>query len=213
MVSSDILDPRTDPYYQRGRGLGVTLGSDQYDNRPADTARTGNWMQTASGRMFWPLDPRPEEVAIEDIAHSLAMSGRFAGHARRFYSIAEHSVYVSYFVPKEDALHALLHDASEAYVVDVPRPLKPFLTGYKEIEENVWKAIAVHFGISPEMPASIKLADNRVLLAEQRQLMGPPPAPWLVPGEPAPITIKGWDPDYARFKFHQRFVELTGRAA
>jgi len=196
MVSTDLL-------------MGASLGSDAYNNRPADTERKGNWMQTATGRMFWPLDPRADEVSLQDIAHSLAMQTRFAGHARRFYSIAEHSVYVSYFVPKEWALHALLHDASEAYVIDVPRPLKPFLVGYKEIEDNVWKAIASHFGIGPEMDASIKLADNRVLLAEQRQLMGPPPEPWLVPGEPAPITIKGWDPDYARFKFLQRFDELT----
>ena len=188
---------------------GASLGSDSYNNRPEGTPRIGNWMQTASGRMFWPLDPRAEEVSLDDIAHSLGMQGRFAGHARRFYSIAEHSVYVSFLVPKADALHALLHDASEAYVIDVPRPLKPFLVGYKEIEDNVWRAIAEHFGIAPEMPASIKLADNRVLLAEQRQLMGPPPAPWLVPGDPAPITIKGWDPDYARFKFLQRFDELT----
>ena len=190
--------------------MGASLGSDTYNNRPPDTTRKGNWMQTVSGRMFWPIDPRADEVALEDIAHSLAMQGRFAGHARRFYSIAEHSVYVSRMVTnKADRLHALLHDASEAYVIDVPRPLKPFLANYREIEDNVWFAIADHFGINREMPASIKLADNSVLLAEQRQLMGPPPEPWLVPGEPAPITIKGWDPDYARFKFLQRFDELT----
>lgn len=208
MVSSSVLEDTSVFEHE-----GASLGSDTYNNRPVGADRYGNWMQTVSGRMFWPMDPRPEEVALEDIEHSLGMQGRFAGHARRFYSIAEHSVYVSYLVPKEDRLHALLHDASEAYVVDVPRPVKPYLTGYKEIEDRVWVAIAEHFGISPEMPASIKRADNAVLLAEQRQLMAAPPAPWLVPGDPAQITIKGWDPDYAKFKFHQRFVEITGRNA
>ena len=87
-------------------------------------ARKGDWIQTFTGRAFYVLDPRPEDVDIEDIAHALSMQCRFAGHCREFYSVAQHSVTASWLVPPEDALWGLLHDAAEAYVVDLPRPIK-----------------------------------------------------------------------------------------
>src|ERR1017187_10636100 len=75
---------------------------------------------TFSGIHFWPLLPNPADIRIEDIAHALSNQCRFAGHAREFYSVAEHSVRVSQLCPPEDALWGLLHDASEAYLTDVP---------------------------------------------------------------------------------------------
>ncbi len=187
-----------------------TYDNRTYDNRPVGTTRKGNWMQTYTGRMFWPLDPRADEVDIEDIAHSLSMQGRFAGHANHWYSIAEHSVYVSRYVPREHALAALLHDATEAYVVDVPRPVKPALTNYREIEDRVWVAIAERFGLPAELDPSIKVADNMVLLAEQRDLLKPPPAPWKVPGVPAPgLRIAAVPQPKAKKWFLDRFEELT----
>lgn len=177
-----------------------------YANGNAD--RAGNWMQTFSGRQFWPIDPRADEVEIEDIAHALAHACRFAGHCEAFYSVAEHSVLVSQIVPPEHALVALLHDASEAYVVDIPRPLKPYLSGYKEIETRVWRAIADRFGLPHEMPASVKEADNAVLLAEADQIMKPHPAPWSVPGVAADVVINCYSPRTARYVFMNRFREL-----
>ena len=111
--------------------------------------RKGDWMQTYTGRQFWPLDPRPEEVVIEDIARALSMQCRFAGHCAKFYSVADHSVRVSMLADENStlALAGLLHDAAEAYVVDVPRPLKRFLPGYKEIEREVARAIEKRFGL------------------------------------------------------------------
>ena len=78
--------------------------------------RRGDWIQTYLGIQFWPLDPRPEEVMLFDIAHSLSNMCRFTGHCREFYSVAQHSVIVSQNVPREDAAWGLLHDASEAYM-------------------------------------------------------------------------------------------------
>jgi hypothetical protein len=99
--------------------------------------RTGDFMQTYTGRQYWPMDPRPHEVYIEDIAHSLSLQCRYAGHCIKFYSVAEHSVLIARHLAAtrapEVAFAGLLHDAPEAYCVDIPRPLKPYLTNYKAI--------------------------------------------------------------------------------
>ncbi len=135
--------------------------------------RRGDWMQTYTGRAFWPLDPRPEDVCIEDIAHSLSMQARYAGHGKRFYSVAEHCVHVSAHCSPENALWGLLHDASEAYLVDVPRPLKRHLPGYVEAEARVMAAICDAFGLPHEMPVEVHEMDNRILADEIRQNMAP----------------------------------------
>lgn len=180
-----------------------------YDNTAPGETRIGNWMQTRNGRQFWPLDPRPEDFDIEEIAESLAKACRYAGHCSGFYSVAEHSVHVSRCVPEEFALTALLHDATEAYLVDVPRPIKQYLVGYHEIEAALWEAIARRYGCHVEMPQCVKDADNAVLLAEQQQIMAPPPAPWCVPGEPAPVTILGYSWKPAMMMFLDRFDEVA----
>lgn len=198
-------------YHFLGAEAETILATDDghtYDNSTGQE-RKGNWQQLYSGIAFWPLDPRPEEVRIEDIAHALSLQCRYAGHCSRFYSVAEHSVLVSQVVPPHLALMGLMHDATEAYCIDVPRPLKPYLRGYKEIEDGIWRAIADRFGMPHEMPREIKDADNAVLLAEQAELMGPPPMPWAVPGEPANVPIIGFLPGYAERLFLERFKELT----
>lgn len=183
----------------------------EYDNRRPGETRKGNWMQTSRGAMFWPLDPRADEVFIEDIAAGLSKLCRFAGQCQRFYSVAEHSVLVSQIVPPQYALIGLLHDATEAYVVDVPRPIKPFLGGYKDIEIGVWRAISERYGLPLDPPPSIKEADNAMVLAEADQIMLPLPAPWSIPGSPAAVKIECWSPDEAERRFLDRFHELTRR--
>jgi len=172
-------------------------------------ARRGDWMQTATGKQFWPLDPRPEEVDILDIAAALSKLCRYNGHCDWPYSVAQHSVYVSHQVPAEHALAALLHDATEAYCADVPRPLKPFLAGYADIEQRIWEVIAERFGLPRELPECVKAADNAVLLAEKDQIMRPAPADWRVPGNAAPIRIAYWTTDQAREAFLSRFALLV----
>lgn len=84
--------------------------------------RRGDWMQTYTGRQFWPLDPLPEDVFIEDIAHALSMQCRYAGHVTRFYSVAEHSVLIARCAPPEAKLYALLgaSDAFEQFINNTP---------------------------------------------------------------------------------------------
>lgn len=173
--------------------------------------RTGDWMQTFTGRQFWPVDPRPEEVFIEDIAHALAMQCRYAGHSLRFYSVAEHSVHLARHVSPENALWALLHDASEAYLVDVPRPLKPFLPGYREAEDAVMRAVALRFKLLPfsVMPGEVKEADGRILADEAAQNMATPPAPWTFNGHALGVTLEYWSPERAEQEFLNEFARLA----
>jgi len=180
------------------------------------TARKGNFMQVWSGGIYWPLDPRAEEVHIEDIAHSLAMQCRYGGHCNRYYSVAEHSVLVSQIVLPELALLGLLHDATEAYLSDVIRPLKRHLTNYKEIEQLNWLAIAERFGLPAILPPEIHTADNAMLHAECIALMKPMPntnvtrREWLM-GDvepPAQVEIVGWGWRQARAEFMTRYQEI-----
>lgn len=167
------------------------------------------WIQTFTGRAFWPLNPRPEDVDLVDIAHALAMKCRYSGHCKRFYSVAEHSVLVSRMVDPQHALAALLHDAGEAYLPDVPRPIKPKLTGFKEIEERVDTVIARKFGATFPWHESIHIADATILADEKLALMGPEPAPWSLPYPPAGVKIECWDPEEAKWQFCIRFFEVT----
>ena len=182
--------------------------SQTYDNRQPGETRNGNWMQTYSGIQFWPLDPRPDEICIQDIAHALSNMCRYAGHCRGFYSVAEHSILVSQVVPEEHAFAALMHDATEAYLVDVPRPIKGYLGGYHEYEDALWRAVCERFQLDVELPACVKAADNSVLLAEAEQVMGPKPAPWNIEGSPAYVTVKFLTPVIAKSRFLTRFDEL-----
>lgn len=174
--------------------------------------RIGDWMQTYSGRRFWPLDPRPHEIHIVDIAHALSRQCRYAGHCLDFYSVAEHSVILSRYVSAPNALWALLHDASEAYLVDIPRPLKPYLTGYREAEDRVMAAVCERFGLPPAMPDEVHAADNRII-GDERANLSECEAPWDVSPEPLGIEIGCWSPDRAWCEFLLRFRELTGAGA
>jgi 5'-deoxynucleotidase YfbR-like HD superfamily hydrolase len=167
-------------------------------------------MQTVSGRLFWPLDPRPGEVYINDIAHALSNLCRFGGMSSRFYSVAEHSWRVSLACDKKDTLAGLLHDATEAYLVDVPRPIKVHLSNYKEIELRLACVIGERFGLDlANLPASVKHADEVLLATEQRDLMKPPPVPWETMPDPLPERIVPMMPSMAKRWLLKRFEELS----
>lgn len=174
--------------------------------------RKGDWAQIYSGRKFWPVDPKSEEVDISDIAHSLALQCRFNGHCNYFYSIAQHSVLVSKIVSPEQALAGLLHDASEAYTGDIVLPLKKFLPPeFKQIEKNIEKIIFEHFGIKNVDHIEIKKADKIALFTEMRDLMKKPPAKWddVDSYPPHPDKIIPLNPEEAEKDFLRRYKELA----
>ncbi len=183
------------------------------DNVPP---RTGDFMQTFTGRKYWPMEPRPHEIYIEDIAHSLSLQCRYAGHCIKFYSVAEHSVLIARRLAAtrapEVALAGLLHDAPEAYCVDIPRPLKPYLTNYRAIEQDNWLAIAARFGLPKELPREVHDADNRIIadeLVNLRQM------PWHARHDkPLGVKLRFWSPEEAELEFLATFDALmAGRVA
>jgi len=175
-----------------------------------DAGRVGDWMQTYSGRRFYPLDPRAADVDIIDIAMALGNMSRYGGHCR-FYSVAEHSVMVSHAVPAELALEGLLHDATEAYITDLIRPLKRALgpaNDYFKIDTNIRLAIAERFGLAPTEPALVKQADVAVLGAE-KAVLHPRSDPWELPFPDPGLKIRCLLPPASQKYFLARYAVLT----
>lgn len=181
----------------------------------SEVRRKGDSIMTIGGRLFWPLDPRPEEIVIEDIAHHLAIVNRWNGATFFPVSVAQHSVLVSLCCPPEFALRGLLHDASEAYLNDMTRPVKyqDDMAGYRRIEHRLQRVIYERFGLSGDEPLAVKAADDLVLAAEAIQVR-PEPLPehrrWyherVVPGW---LRVQEWSWRVARREFLGRFEELT----
>lgn len=172
--------------------------------------RLGDWAQTATGRQFWPIDPRPEDVDPLDIAIALSKICRFGGHLQglTFYSVAQHCCHISDACPEEYKLWGLMHDASEAYLGDKIRPLKPYLVGYKEIEDRVMAAICDRMGLAHEQPAIVKQLDCGILHNE-KALLAPHPAPWTIYADAIPdLVIEPWSIERSWREFMMRLGKL-----
>ncbi|HEX6025014.1 MAG TPA: YfbR-like 5'-deoxynucleotidase [Solirubrobacter sp.] len=181
----------------------------------------GPYIQTVSGRWVNPFDPDPEMLDAADIARALANQCRFGGHCRVFYSVAQHSVIVSQLVEErggdvEDCFAALMHDATEAYLGDMPHPLKhrsPLGAAFKQAEDDLEEALRERFNIKPDVP-EIKRAD-RALLATERRAFSSEAWHWpeLEGVEPLDMTLEAWPPDEAERAFAERYAELDARRA
>lgn len=176
--------------------------------------KRGDFMQTFTARAFWPLDPNPADIEIRDIAHSLAMQCRYAGHCRRFYSVAEHSVLLADWmlgVAPEHALWALLHDASEAYMVDVPRPLKHSMPDYLAAERQVMRAVCRRFQLPDAMPVLVHEADQDIIADE---LVNMEHMPWHDKHDnPLGVKLRYWGPSIAETEFLNMYDTLIGMRA
>lgn len=123
-------------------------------------------IRTVGGNWIDIIDPKPETITIEDIAHALSMMPRFGGHLKTFYSVAQHCFHCSHKVAPGHELAALLHDASEFVMMDMPRPVKNQLPQYKDLENNLMGVIAQKFGIQFPFHPEIKKADDIMLHKE-----------------------------------------------
>lgn len=173
------------------------------------------YFRTHTGRRVYPLSPSASEISIFDVAHSLSQMCRFLGHTTAFYSVAQHSVLVSENVPQEDALWGLLHDASEAYLCDLPAPIKrdPEMNIYRIAEDRLMRAVCERYDLRPEMPRSVKVADKVLLATEFRDVTTMDDRDWIANECGAsPLDgyyIVGWPPIVAEQRFLDRFEELT----
>jgi Predicted hydrolases of HD superfamily len=133
------------------------------------TQGRGPFIITYTGHQFHFLDPQPHDITLKDIAHALSQICRYTGHSRRFYSVAEHSVYVSALC--ENHLEGLFHDASEAYLSDISSPLKMLLPEYKKLQHSIEAAISKKFGIPFPFSENLKDVDTAQLKTEARNLL------------------------------------------
>lgn len=172
------------------------------------------FMVTYTGLRFNLTDPRVEDIRLEDIAHSLSQLCRFTGHTKRFYSVATHCILASRCIDPEYALEALLHDAAEAYVNDLSRPLKrhPDNKGYLLIERKINKAVRQRFGLpyfadEPHMSAEVKWIDNALVVTEARVLMAE--HTWADGHKGLYVEIPDWAPGVAEEQYLHQFFALT----
>jgi hypothetical protein len=182
----------------------------QVEASPTVRRIVGPTILLQSGEYFDFLDPEHSIISIEDVAHGLSMTCRFAGQCRRFYSVAEHSVLASWHVAPGFALDALMHDAAEAFIGDVSKPLKDLLSDYRTVEHRIEAAVLGRFGIAHPMPPAVKEIDLVLLATEQRALMGNRDDWDYTRGRtPLDITLPCWAPEKAKAMFLQRYAELT----
>lgn len=131
-----------------------------------------SWIETISGNKVDLLDPDPNSFTLEDIFHALLNVPRFGGHTRTFYSVAMHSVNVARIVPDHLKFEAIMHDATEAYLMDMPTPYKALLPDYREAEDNLWLAICKKFDLPEVLDPLVKQADRCALISERNYLKG-----------------------------------------
>lgn len=173
------------------------------------------WIATRSGGKLDLLDPQPDQIDIKDIATALSRLPRFAGHTTEFYSVAQHSFHCSCRCD-EFPLEALMHDAHEAYMGDISRPLKQIIgPEWERIERRIQAAIDARFGLRPGVgvvKAAVKAVDNQMLVTERRWLM--PPGPAWEGDWPEPFAFRFFEahsPSQAAGLFLSRFNELMSR--
>lgn len=176
-----VRDPLT-------RRVAAALRLGHWERDDHGRLRRGKWMQSFSGARIFPLDPRPEEIYFDDFCIGLARECRYGNHSRRFYSVSEHSVIVSLYVEKlalergwspyetrHAARQGLVHDLPEAYLGDVPRPLKMMraMRGYRKLEAKWWGVTCERFNLrsTPESNALVHEVDDRILIDEIEVLL------------------------------------------
>lgn len=155
---------------------------------------TPNCIRTYTGVYFNLVEPTIDMINIEDIAHSLSMQCRFSGHLKHHYSVAEHCVRVADDLPTIHAFEGLMHDASEAYIIDVARPVKLLLRDYSGIENKIMLLIAQKFGFNWPVAPRVKHIDDEILQWEWQRYML-----W---------QWKGWTQEEAEARFIKKFNQL-----
>lgn len=173
------------------------------------------WVQTNSGIRFNFLNVAEDMISIEDIAHALSLMCRYNGHCKKFFSVAEHSYLLSQYVlnetgNKKKAREALLHDAAEYIIADLPRPVKYSLPQYRILEKNIERVIAKVFNLDYPMGAWLKELDARMLKTERFQVMTVTNMPWEVDSlEVLDLNVMFYPSDVIKELFLDQFIRTS----
>lgn len=203
-------------YEKQGTSFDFHAGAHELQGRDV-APRKGDWIQVYTGKRFWVLDPRSEDVDIRDIAHALSLQCRYGGHCEFFYSVAEHCVLLANWVwqytnDRHLAFAALMHDAAEAYLPDLARPTKHFMPEYMAIEKGLEAVIFPRFRILSGALETIKQWDTRILMDERAQLFKNP-LQWGSDSEPlGQVYLQGLSPADAERQFLNTFAMLAEAA-
>lgn len=194
------------------------MAADERDEWSGDDDREGAFVETYTGERFYPFDPRPSEVRLADVAQGLANTCRFGGQCRSFYSVARHSVLVGRELaagghgPRVQS-YGLLHDAGEAYMADLPRPVKAAFPSFERAEERVREAVLAAVELPPPRDAeweAVTAADDRLLHYEAGELLAD--GSWAGGAVDLGYDLRGGSPDADRERFLDRAGELLERA-
>ena len=171
-----------------------------------DERRSHSWIRTFTGKSVFPLRLRGDDLDLRDIAHSLSLQCRFNGHVGRFYSVAEHSVRVAKTLDArrydgEAVKWGLMHDAAEAYLSDLPSPIKRTLPAYDRAEKRAQRVIAERYGLTWPIPKVVVRDDMCLCTTEARDLMGAHSLDWPSWANPLPDPIEPWRPAVAERRF------------
>lgn len=171
-----------------------------------------DFITTATGRKFHFQSPAEDEIEIADIAYSLSHTNRWGGHCYPALSVAQHSVMVADALLRNGAsqiiqLQGLMHDAAEAYLGDVPTPIKRKLPEYMAMELLVTDVIFQRFGIPMPLDEQVHLQDVEIRRWEYRDLM--PEVHGVEPPVAQHPTLKVWSPLQAETAFVGRFFDLS----
>lgn len=185
------------------------------DAKPLDTDtnyKAVAWIETYTGRAFWPLEPKVEALSVIDIAHALSNQCRYSGHVRFFYSVAQHCCLLADHVANNggsalDALQILMHDSPEAYLVDVPRPVKQFMPQYRVWDHGINECIREWMGWKGiPIPSFQDDLDSRIIVDERAALMPNSGNDWGHRLEPVGVTIQPWLPVSAKRQFLMQYA-------
>jgi len=178
-----------------------------------DKVDSFGFLGTFSGKELHFMNPHPDEICLEDISNALSKNCRYAGQIKDFYSVAEHSILMArYFMSKgedEKAYCALMHDGTEAYLVDIPRPIKPHLKGYLEMEAVLQEAIFKRFNV-PAMCKDVKHLDCHIVHDEAKVLFKTAPD-WIKHYESFDIELDLLTHEEAKIEFERLFHVLRRR--
>lgn len=188
---------------------------------PTDTRyKAAEFIETYTGRMFKPLYPDPRAVSVIDIAHALANQCRYSGHTIWHYSVAHHSCLLAQYTeqvlkrPAIECLQILMHDAPEAYLVDIPRPVKQYMPEFRKWDHGINDAVREWLGVAHlPIPDYQDELDSRIISDERAQLMSDSGNDWgHAARHPLDIIISRWSPEHAEQQFLFRYAAYSKEA-